>query len=102
MKTVFADVKLRGLGEIGVSTIGSVAHDEWYNVSINYKDREGLSARYLHTKELQGARYSTHLKVRFKQIASGKKTTTLHSLSPCTDVNCFVAGWKIDYLQRAT
>lgn len=43
MKTVFADVKLRGLGGgVQASTIGAIAHDEWYNVSINYKDGEGL------------------------------------------------------------
>lgn len=41
MKTVFADVKLWVLGEIRASTIGASEHDEWYNVSINYKDGEG-------------------------------------------------------------
>ncbi len=41
MKTVFADVKLWVLGEILAYTIGASEHDEWYNVSINYKDGEG-------------------------------------------------------------
>lgn len=40
MKTVFADVKLRVLGELRASTIG----DEWYNVSVNYRRGEGPSA----------------------------------------------------------
>lgn len=31
-----------GFGEIRASTIGASEHDEWYNVSINYKDGEGL------------------------------------------------------------
>ena len=39
MKTVFADVKLRVLGELRASTIG----DEWYNVSVNYRRGEGPS-----------------------------------------------------------
>lgn len=31
-----------GFGEIRASTIGASENDEWYNVSINYKDGEGL------------------------------------------------------------
>ncbi len=31
-----------GFGEILAYTIGASEHDEWYNVSINYKDGEGL------------------------------------------------------------
>lgn len=31
-----------GFGEIRASTIGASEHDEWYNVSINYKDGEGF------------------------------------------------------------
>lgn len=31
-----------GFGQIRASTIGASEHDEWYNVSINYKDGKGL------------------------------------------------------------
>lgn len=44
-----------GFGEIRASTIGASAHDEWYNVSINYKDWEGLFYSHLHTKKLEVA-----------------------------------------------
>lgn len=38
-----------GFGEIRASTIGASEHDEWYNVSINYKDGEGLFYIYIYT-----------------------------------------------------
>lgn len=84
MKTVFADVKLRVLGELRASTIG----DEWYNVSVNYRrgegpsacvcvcqrEREGVIFFFLNTvftyKEPRTpARYSAHSKVCFPPIA---------------------------------
>lgn len=30
-----------GFGDMGAFTIGASLHDEWYNVSINYKERGG-------------------------------------------------------------
>ena len=57
-----------GFGEIRASTIGASEHDEWYNVSINYKDGEGLFTPYLHTKDLQVALYSGYLKARFNKL----------------------------------
>lgn len=88
MKTVFADVKLRVLGELRASTIG----DEWYNVSVNYRRGEGPSAGAgcvcVARREKGGGdflfslfftpciyiqrashRYSPHSKVRFPPIA---------------------------------
>lgn len=60
-----------GFGEIRAYTIGASQHDEWYNVSINYKDGEGLFTPYLHTKDLQVALYTaqSNLKARFSKAS---------------------------------
>lgn len=64
-----------GFGEIRAYTIGASQHDEWYNVSINYKDGEGLFTPYLHTKDLQVALYTaqSNLKARFSKAPVKKK-----------------------------
>lgn len=68
-----------GFGEIRASTIGASEHDEWYNVSINYKDGKGLFffTPYLHTKDLQVALHSEYLNARFNKLL-------LKKLLPCT------------------
>ena len=62
-----------GFGEIRASTIGASEHDEWYNVSINYKDGEGLFYTLFTYKEPPSSFILTilffFLKARFYKIA---------------------------------
>lgn len=51
-----------GFGEIRASTIGASEHDEWYNVSINYKDGEGLFYTIFTYKEPSSSSILTILK----------------------------------------
>ncbi len=53
-----------GFGEIRASTIGASEHDEWYNVSINYKDGEGLFYTLFTYKEPPSSFMLTILKKR--------------------------------------
>lgn len=60
-----------GFGEIRASTIGASEHDEWYNVSINYKDGEGLFYTLFTYKEPPSSFIHTTL---FFFLKGGKKT----------------------------
>lgn len=67
-----------GFGEIRASTIGASEHDEWYNVSINYKDGEGLFYTLFTYKEPP----SSFILTIFKKARSYKLSQV--KLSPVT------------------
>lgn len=57
-----------GFGEIRASTIGASEHDEWYNVSINYKDWEGLFFYTLFTYKEPPSSCRFTIKERFNKL----------------------------------